>query len=173
VLDNKDNAVFRFEGTGVDFTDKPTLFFDETIPPLSDALDIEEIGYELYILRGNGQMIECTYSPIKDMKSTSCQSPAPFLDTRNGQDASVNSFPDAQFVQLHMTESPDSSLYLLDASKDTIYHFSYLRSLQRVLHPRLVDGNDSASLIPTAFAVSASRELFIAYNNQIYFGQIP
>jgi hypothetical protein len=173
VLDNKDNAVFRFEGTGVDFTDKPTLFFDETIPPLSDALDIEVIGYELYILRGNGQMVECTYSPIKDMKSTTCQSPASFLDTRSGQDTSVKSFPDAQFIQLHMTESPDSSLYLLDASKDTIYHFSYLRSLQRVLHPRMVDGSDSTGMIPTAFAVSPSRMLFIAYNNQIYYGQIP
>jgi Cell division protein len=173
VLDDKDNAVYRFEGNGVDFTDKPTLFFDDTIPPLADALDIEVIGYELYILRGNGQMVECTYSPIKDMKSTTCQSPAPFLDTRSGQDSSVNSFADAQFVQLHMTASPDSSLYLLDASKDSVYHFSYLRSLQRVLHPRMTDGTESDSLVPTAFTVSASRMLFIAYNNQIYYGQIP
>ncbi|MHC1739575.1 MAG: hypothetical protein AB9897_00520 [Anaerolineaceae bacterium] len=173
VLDGKDNAVYRFKGAGIDFNENPTLFFDEVIPPLSDALDIEEIGYELYILRANGQMIECTYSPIKDMKSTECQVPAPFLDTRAGQTLSVGSFPEAQFVQMRMTEAPDSSLYLLDAKNDTIYHFSYLRSLQRVLHPRMIDGTDSSTLIPTAFAVSPSRVLFVAYGNQIYFGQIP
>ena len=173
VLDIKGNAVYRFEGSGLDFSDKPTLFFDEQIPPLSDALDIEVIGYELELLRGNGQMIYCTYSPIKDMKSTQCQTPAQFMDTRAGQSLLVDSFPEAQFVQLRMTESPDSSLYLLDASKDTIYHFSYARSLQRVLHPRMIDGTDSTSMVPTAFAVSPGRELFVAYGNQIYFGQIP
>jgi hypothetical protein len=143
------------------------------VPPLSDALDIEEIGYELYILRGNGQMIECTYSPLKDMKSTTCQVPAPFVDTRAGQNLTVTSFPEAQFVQMRMTEAPDSSLYLLDASKDTIYHFSYGRNLQRVLHPRLTDGTDSTGLTPTAFTVSPGRTLFLAYSNQIYYGQIP
>ena len=173
VLDIKGNAVYRFQGSGVDFADKPTLFFDEQIPPLSDALDIEVIGYELEILRGNGQMIYCTYSPIKDMKSTECQTPAQFLDTRAGQNTQVDSFPEAQFVQMHMTESPDSSIYLLDSGKDLVYHFSYARSLQRVLHPRLLDGTDSSSLIPTAFAVSPSRVLFMAYSNQIYYGQIP
>jgi hypothetical protein len=173
VLDFKGNAVYRYQGSGIDFSDKPTLFFDDVVPPLGDALDIEEIGYELYILRGNGQMIECTYSPLKDMKSTTCQVPAPFVDTRAGQNLSVTSFPEAQFVQMRMTEAPDSSLYLLDASKDTIYHFSYARSLQRVLHPRLTDGTDSTGLTPTAFAVSPGRTLFLAYSNQIYYGQIP
>lgn len=173
VLDGKGNAVYRFQGSGTDFAEKPTLFFDEEIPPLADALDIEEIGYELYILRGNGQMIKCTYSPIKDMKSTECLTPAPFLDARSGSTVTVNSFPEAQFIQMRMTDAPDSSLYLLDAKSDTVYHFSYARSLQRILHPRMEDGNDSTKMVPTAFAVSPSRLLFIAYSNQIYYGQIP
>jgi len=107
------------------------------------------------------------------MKTTTCLATAPFVDTRAGKNSTVNSFPDAQFVQMHLTESPDSSLYLLDASKDTIYHFSYLRNLQRVLHPRLTDGNDSTKLIPTSFTVSSSRILFLAFSNRIYYGQIP
>jgi uncharacterized protein YqcC (DUF446 family) len=74
---------------------------------------------------------------------------------------------------MRMTDAPDSSLYLLDAKSDTVYHFSYARSLQRILHPRMEDGNDSTKMIPTAFAVSPSRLLFIAYSNQIYYGQIP
>jgi hypothetical protein len=173
VLDGKGNAVYRFQSSGTDYAEKPTLFFDEEIPPLADALDIEEIGYELYILRGNGQMIKCTYSPIKDMKSTECLTPAPFLDARSGATVTVNSFPEAQFIQMRMTDAPDSSLYLLDAKSDTVYHFSYARSLQRILHPRMDDGSDSTKMVPTAFAVSPSRLLFIAYSNQIYYGQIP
>jgi hypothetical protein len=173
VLDIKGNAVYRFEGTGTDFADKPTLFFDEEIPPLTDALDIEEIGYELNILRGNGQMVKCTYSPLKDMKSTHCESPSPYLNTQAGQDVEVNSFANTQFTQLHLTEAPDSSLYILDAANDTIYHFSYILSLQRELHPRLTDGSDADTLTPTSFAVSPTRLLFIAYSNQIYYGQMP
>jgi hypothetical protein len=173
VLDIKGNAVYRFEGSGTDFADKPTLFFDEEIPPLTDALDIEEVGYELNILRGNGEMVKCTYSPLKDMKSTHCESPAQYLDTQTGQDVEVNSFPDTQFTQLHLTEAPDSSLYILDAAHDTLYQFSYKLSLQRELHPRMTDGVDADTLTPTSFTVSPTRLLFMAYSNQIYYGQMP
>jgi hypothetical protein len=173
VLDITGNAVYRFEGNGTDFPDKPTLFFDEEIPPLTDALDIEEVGYELNILRGNGEMVKCTYSPLKDMKSTHCDSPAQYLNTQTGQDVEVNSFPDTQFTQLHLTEAPDSSLYILDAAHDTLYQFSYKLSLQRELHPRMTDGVDADTLTPTSFAVSPTRLLFMAYSNQIYYGQMP
>ena len=173
ILDTKGNAVYRYEGNGTDFKDKPTLFFDEVIPQITSALDIEEQGYELYILRSSGDMVECTYSPLKDMKSTECEEPATFLDARTDQDIETSSFAGTQFTQLHLTDAPDSSLYILDAANNQVYHFSYIRSLQRVLTPRISDGSDSKKLYPTAFTVSPTRMLFIAYSNQIYFGQIP
>jgi len=173
VLDIDGNAVYRFEGSGLEFGDKPTLFFDDVIPPLKEAIDIEVVGYELYILRSNGQMVECTYSPLKDMKSTECQDPADYTDTRNGEVTHTTTFSEAQFVLMRLTQAPDSSIYLLDAKGDTVYHFSYARSLQRVLHPRITDGLETAQLTPTAFAISPSRVVFMAYGNELFYGQMP
>lgn len=173
VLDISGNAVYRFEGQSLSFPDKPTLFFDENIPSLTNALDIEIVGYELYILRSNGEMVECTYSPIKDMKSTECTDPAPYLDTRGGQSNKVTTFPEAGFVSMRLTQAPDSSIYLLDAKGNTVYHLSYARSLQRVLYPRISDGGDMSGLAPTAFSISSGRMVFMAYKNEIFYGQMP
>jgi len=173
VLDISGNAVYRFEGASLMFPDKPTLFFDEKIPSLTNAIDIEIVGYELYILRSNGEMVECTYSPIKDMKSTECTDPAPYLDTRSGQTKDVTTFPEANFILMRLTQAPDSSIYLLDNKANTVFHFSYARSLQRVLHPRVSEGDGSTALTPTAFSISSGRMVFMAYKNELYYGQMP
>jgi len=173
VLDISGNAVYRFEGSKLMFSDKPTLFFDEKIPSLTNAIDIEIVGYELYILRSNGEMVECTYSPIKDMKSTECDDPALYLDTRSGQTKDVTSFPEANFILMRLTQSPDSSIYLLDDKGDTVFHLSYARSLQRVLHPRISEGEDVSGLSPTAFSISSGRMVFMAYKNELFYGQMP
>lgn len=173
VLDISGNAVYRFEGSSLMFPDKPTLFFDEKIPSLTNAIDIEIVGYELYILRSNGEMVECTYSPIKDMKSTECTDPAPYLDTRSGQTKDVTTFPEANFILMRLTQAPDSSIYLLDNKANTVFHFSYARSLQRVLHPRISEGDGSSALTPTAFSISSGRMVFMAYKNELFYGQMP
>lgn len=173
VLDVTGNAVYRFEGNGLEFTDKPTLFFDENIPNLTKAIDIEVHIDELYILRSNGEMVECTYSALKAMKSTECVDPALYTDTRSGKVSQVTTFPEADFVLMHLTQAPDSSIYLLDAKGNTVFHFSYARSLQRVLHPRITDGIDVTSQAPTAFTISPGRVVFMAYKNELFYGQMP
>lgn len=173
VLDVRGNAIYRYEGSGNEFADKPTLFFDEEIPSLAEAIDIEVVGYELYILRSNGELVECTYSPLKDMKSTECTDPASYNDSRTGKVVKTNSFTNASFTQMHMTQAPDSSLYFLDTLGKSIYHLSYARNLQRILFPRLTDGENIDQFSPTAFYVSSTRQVFMAFGNLIYYGQMP
>lgn len=173
VLDVRGNAIYRYEGTGNQFADKPTLFFDETIPSLTEAIDIEVVGYELYILRSNGEMVECTYSPLKDMKSTECTDPASYNDSRTGKVIKTDTFTNATFTQMHMTQAPDSSLYFLDTMGKSIYHLSYARNLQRILYPRLTDGENIDQYSPTAFYISSTRQVFLAFGGLIYYGQMP
>ncbi len=172
-LDSGGRAVYRYEGNGVLFENMPVLFFDNQIPDLTKAIDIEVNGDELYILRNNGQMVECTYSHLKDYKLTECLDPAPYGDMRTGQTPQAISFPESNFVQMRMTAAPDSSIYLLDAHAKAIYHFSLQRNLQKILHPRLMDGYNLDVLSPTAIAVSSSRTAFIAFGSQIYYAQLP
>jgi hypothetical protein len=173
VLDTRGNAVYRYNGDGVQFNEKPTLFFDNQVPPLSEAIDIEVNGYELYILRANGQMVECTYSPLKEYKLTECMDPAPFGDMRTGETPQTISFPQANFIQMRMTPAPDSSLYLLDANGKTLFHLSLQRNLQKILHPSLRDGNDLTKLTPTAFAISPGRIAFVAFGGQVFYSPLP
>jgi len=173
VLDIAGNAVYRYEGNGVQFENKPTLFFDNQIPALTEAVDIEVNGDELYILRSNGQMVECTYSHMKDYKLTECLDPAPYGDMRTGQTANSITFPEANFIQMRMTAAPDSSIYLLDATAKALYHFSLQRNLQKILHPRFMDGVSLDRVAPTAVAVSSARIVFIAFGSQIYYAPLP
>lgn len=173
ILDSGGNAVYRYYGDGIQFDEKPTLFFDRIVPNLADAVDIEVNGFELYILKSNSQMIECTYSPLKDYKETECLDPAPFGDMRTAQEPQPVSFPNAGFVQLHMTPAPDSSLYLLDAKEKSIYHFSLQRNLQKILYPRLIDDMDVEKLTPTAVAISTGRIAYLALGNLVYYAPLP
>jgi hypothetical protein len=172
VLDSAMNMVYRYDGTSTEFPDKPNLFFDEQVPNLGEAIDIEVNGDELYILRSNGEMVECTYSTLKALKATQCQAPAPYGDMRAGQSPQAVSFPDAKFIQMHMTQAPDSSLYVLDAAGKTIYHFSLQRNLQRVYLPSF-ENNATTKLEPSAFAVSPGRLVFMALQNDVQFSQLP
>ncbi|MBA4385206.1 MAG: hypothetical protein C0410_10765 [Anaerolinea sp.] len=173
VLDIGGNAVYRYEGTGIQFESKPTLFFDNQIPVLTEAVDIEVNGDELYILRSNGQMVECTYSHMKDYKLTECQDPAPYGDMRTGQSANSITFPEAKFIQMRMTDAPDSSIYLLDGTAKALYHFSLQRNLQKILHPRFIDGANLDRVAPTAIVVSSARIIFMAFGSQIYYAPLP
>jgi hypothetical protein len=173
VLDIGGNAVYRYEGNGVQFEAKPTLFFDNQIPALTEAVDIDINNDELYILRSSGQMVECTYSHMKDYKLTECIDPAPYGDMRTGQTPQSINFPEASFIQMRMTDAPDSSIYLLDAKAKALYHFSLQRNLQKILHPRFVDGANLDRVAPTAFAVSSARIVFMAFGSQIYYAPLP
>ncbi len=173
VLDTEGNAVYRYREVENAYGEKPTLFFDSTVPPLKTAVDIEVNSDELYILRASGEMVECTYSHIKDYKLTECVDPAPYGDMRTGQSPQPISFPNAQFTQMRMTAAPDSSLYLLDANGKSVYHFSLQRNLQKILHPVFSDAGFTPEDTPTAVAVSPGKIGFVAYGNQIYYAPLP
>lgn len=173
VLDPGNNAVFSYSGTGILFEDKPRLFFDNVIPDMALAVDIDVYADELYILRSNGEMVECTYSHMKSYKLTECMDPAPYNDMRSGQTAQPVNFPDSQFVQMRMTPAPDSSLYLLDAHGTGIYHFSLQRNLQKIYQPGFTDPEYSPKGMVTSVGFSPGKAIFMAFGNQIFSGVMP
>lgn len=173
VLDPGNNAVFSYTGYGILYEDKPTLFFDNVIPPMENTIDIEVNGDELYMLRSNGEMVECTYSHMKDYKLTECVDPAPYSDMRSGQSPQAISFPDSQFIQMRMTPAPDSSIYLLDTHGNGIYHFSLQRNLQKIFQPGFSDPGYAPDGASTSMALSPGKTVFMAFGNQVYYGILP
>jgi len=168
VMDPGNNAVFTYYRAGVLFEEKPWLFFDNQIPDMETAVDFEVVGDEMYIMRSNGEMVECTYSHLKDYKLTECTDPAPYHDTRSGQSTEIDNFGDSRFVQMRLTAAPDSSIYLLDANSNGIYHFSLLRNLQKILQPGFPDLEYSPRQEVTSVAISPGRDLPGVWGSCVY-----
>lgn len=173
VMDPGNNAVFTYYRAGVLFEEKPWLFFDNQIPDMETAVDFEVVGDEMYIMRSNGEMVECTYSHLKDYKLTECTDPAPYHDTRSGQSTEIDNFGDSRFVQMRLTAAPDSSIYLLDANSNGIYHFSLLRNLQKILQPGFPDLEYSPRQEVTSVAISPGRKIFLAFGDRVYTATMP
>jgi hypothetical protein len=76
---------------------------------------------------------------------------------------------DAVFHEIQFAPPPDPSLYLLEPSIPSIYHFSVRLSYQRQFR--------SLNPLPegpaTAFTVSPNRQVFLAIGNQLFISPLP
>jgi hypothetical protein len=172
VLDQKDNAVWVYEGTDASFPDKPRLFFDQVIPSLTNVVDLAYYGDELYLLRVDGTMTQCTASAAA-FAPTRCKDPARYGDARTGRDSSPTSFGEAGLTQLSATLPPDPSLYILDGKGQGVYHFSLQLNLQRQVRPSYAGDTNPPKEAPSAFAVTPTKLMVLAYGNQVFFAQLP
>jgi hypothetical protein len=168
VLDIQNNAVWRFDGANHNFTGRPRLFFGNEVPDLSDIIDLTVYQDDLYLLRASGKMTVCTYSNF-DFSPTRCNDPSPY-GSRSGP---VQNFSDASFLQMQTTNPPDPSLFILDIKNPAIYHFSLRLNYQRQLRQDPESDFPLPQKQATAFAITPTRIIFLAFNNEIYFGAMP
>jgi hypothetical protein len=172
VLDVGGNAVWRYEGFGLDFSNKPRLFFDNNVPDLSGAVDIAVYLDDLFVLNQDGHMLLCTYSYV-ETTPTRCTDPAPYRVSTAGQAPQEYVVPNARFTQMQATQPPEPSLYFLDEAGRSIQQFSMSLNFVRRLQPR-TDGEDALpDLPPSAFSVTNGSNLVVAYNSQVFIAPLP
>lgn len=172
ILDPGANAVWIYWNS--DFTQQPQLFFNESVPPMENAIDIAVDNDDLYLLNTDGHMTVCTFSNL-EVSPTRCSDPAPYSDSRPGREGQVF-LPHPAFNQMQTTRPPDPSLYLLDPGSQAIYHFSLRLTYQRQLRPLDdPDATTSTEIEPaSAFAISPdSRLVFLASGNQVMYAGMP
>ena len=174
VLDPLSKAVWRYK-LQEDYlpSDQPVLFFGNQVPDLQNVIDLIGYGDELYLLRSSGKTTHCTYSTLMDVKQTSCDDPADYGDQREGRAPNVGNFPEAAFIQMASTQPPDPSLYYLDSKGAALYHFSLQLNLQRVLSPKFDNTTFHLNRDATAFAITPTRLVFMAFGNLLYVSRIP
>lgn len=165
VLDIPANQVWIFQT--VEKAEELLAFFDEPDPPsLSDVIDIAAASGDLFLLHSTGRVSRCTYGQYESI-TTRCV-PITFTGLPGGR-ADGTTLDSAQFWQLVYAPPPGPSLYLLDASNQTIFHFSLLGNFQNQYR--------SKSPLPAqpavALAISPKRSAFIAVGNQVYYTNIP
>jgi hypothetical protein len=104
---------------------------------------------------------------------TRCKDPAAFGDPRPGRTPNPAVFSDAVFSQIITTQPPDPSLYMLDTTGQGVYHFSLLLNFQRQLRASTTTDVRLPNAAPTAFTVSPTRQVVLAFGNQVYYAILP
>lgn len=168
MLDPLTNAVWIFNGEDYSFAGaQPHFFFGAEVPNLRQTEDLDVQGDTLFLLNQDWHMAICEYSDDAD-NPTACADPATYGDSRPGrQDTEIIS--DAHFSQIQLTDAPLESLFMLDPVARAVYQFNLSLNLQRQFRSK----TELPQGIITAFAVSPQQSIFLAIQNQIYFGYIP
>jgi len=173
VMDSGNDAVWFYQGSGINFSASPTPYFDTNVPKLDDAIDLVVDQEDMFILHSDGHMTTCQYSAYKQAKETACIDPSPYSDNRLGREKHPWLYLDAHFVGMQATHSTESSIFILDDTGRTVYQFSYQLNLENTLKVKPNAAYPMPASAPTAFAVSPSRELFLVFGNQVFFGPLP
>jgi hypothetical protein len=178
VIDGGTSMVWVYKGSetdntnmsGIVFTESPEPFFDDDIPDLAGAIDISINEEDLFILHDDGHMTLCQYSSLKDVKLTECKDPAPFTDNRVGSENKKPwIFMGTHFIGMDQTKLSNASLFLLDDISSTLYQFSFHLNLERTLKPQANRNYPLPSIQPTGFGITPDQEVFIAFENQLFF----
>lgn len=170
LVDIPNNGVYRYDGSGYKFVGQARPFFGNIVPVLSDAIDMTSYLDDLYLLHGDGTMTVCTWSDFES-SPTRCTDPASYGNARKA--GAFPNFPEARFLQMATTQPPDPSLFILDTSGPSIYHFSLRLNLQRQLRQDTTSEFQLPNKTATAFAISPSRLVFMAFGNEVFFGPLP
>lgn len=172
LLDPLNNAVWFYEGNNSSFSDLPRDYFDNQRPDLLNAVDLTVNGEDLFILRNNNTLLQCTARVFK-LAEAHCTDPAAFGDGRPGREGQQPGFTGSSFSQLLTTQAPDNSLYILDPNLKQIVHFSLRLNLQHYFRPKPSTDVELPDKPITAFTFTPMRWVLIAQDNEIYYSALP
>ena len=168
VLDPGNKALWIYRGFTANFNNATDAYFDEELINLSDAVDFEVEGEELFLLHADGHSSHCLASFVTG--ETSCDDPYPYLNA--GTSGANVDFATLKFEQIAYSPPPDPSIYYLEAEKAELYQFSLRLNLNKVLRSGVSEG-----VLPkgkaSAFYVSPDRRVFLAFGNQLYYAVLP
>ncbi len=167
VMDVEANAVWMYLGGIGAYINKPVNYFDVETPPLKEALDFSVNGNDLYMIHQDGHMTSCVYSDMPGAP-TKCKDPMPYVITLDGGEKKPVIVPGTTFSQIQYSQPPDPSIYLLDSSGQSLYHFSVRMTLQKKLSMQSGDPFKLAGKTASAFTVNPGKVLFIAFGNKMY-----
>jgi len=162
VLDPITNAVWIFWNED-NFSELPTLYFDEQIPNMGDVIDLTLNRQDLFLLHSDGHLTMCTSG-----NPTRCEDPAVVNDIR--EDRHIDEiFDGIVFSEIQFSPPPDPSIYLLDSETPAIYHLSVRLTYQGQFRSQyeIVEGP------ATAFTISTKHQLFLAIGNKVYYSPLP
>ncbi len=168
------SSILVYRPTNGQFLDTPTNFFEDMtladLPDLNQVVDMAVNGPDLYLLQGDGKLIDCTTSSLADNPVT-CENPVTYIDGRPGKEDQVFILSGSNYTAIQYTPPPDPSLTILDANNGDIYRFSLRFRLYERLRSDLGDFNVE-SPAATAFTIGIDRVAFLAFGHQVFYAYV-
>lgn len=175
VLDGKTSRIWIYESSDLLFSQAPTSFFDKKQPKdLSHMVSLAVNGNDLYLLNSDNSMTRCIYSVLKTLKETDCpQDPAQYQDLRGSENAQPLNLEGIQFTSMQLIRLPDSALYLLNIKEPALYKFGFQLNLFKTIQFSPSSDHPTPNRAVTGFGLTSDQLVFLAYGDQLFFGQIP
>mgnify|MGYP001564477873 CR=1 FL=1 len=169
VLDPEKNSVWIYDAAGGLFSGTPALYFAEAVPQLGTAIDLALALDELVILYADGGIDRCRRnvenSPEGNLRiRIECEQEPRFQDQRPEQPPRA-SIPGAVPASIEYSPPPEPSLFFLDLSQGTVFHYS-MRLVYQGQYPTPF-GSEA-----TAITSGPPNDLFVAVGDQVYYAHL-
>lgn len=168
------NTLQVFKSDNGQFLEPPTDFFEGSEagekPDMSQIVDLDVNGQELYLLREDGMLANCISSGLTS-DPVNCVNPVTYLDGRIEKEDQEVAMPDGAYRSVLYTDPPDPSIYILESENADIYQFSLRFRLYKRLRPDL-GTYEVQSPTATAFTVGIDRIAFLAFGHQVFYAYV-
>jgi hypothetical protein len=161
-------------------TNDDRLFFTETIPDLTDVVDIVYFESQLYLLHAAGFMTICdpwvgykNEEGVIDFKeATKCTNMNIDLAKYAASDAQISTVPfQHQFSQMMANQVPFAYITILDSKQAVLYQFTAgLKTLNEKYYPKFDASYQIPDNQPSAFTIITPENhvILLAYGNQVF-----
>ena len=172
VLDPVTNAVWIYDAADGLFSGTPALYFAEEVPDLNSAVDLALAQDELIILHQEGHIDRCRRTvdnaPDGSLRiRVECEVDPRFTSDQRSDEPSSASIPAISPLQMVYSPPPEPSLFFLDATTGSIFHYSMRLVYQGVILPlEPIDG------VVSALTEAPPNDLFVATTDQVYYAQL-
>lgn len=181
VLDAENDRIWSYAGhdfeinamAGIVFSSHPFDFLGTEELDLGGAMDIIANKEDLFILHEDSHMTTCQYNDYREGNATECKEPTAYSDSRIGYEKSPLVYFDSQFRIIQETTYPNSAFYILDAAQGAVLQYSYQLNLERTFKPQPSKTYPLPDAAMTGLGVSTEKEIFLAFGNQLYVGDLP
>ena len=167
VLDRKSSAVWEFLYSNSDgFIYEPSNYYGSYSPFLSDVIDFAMYKEFSFFLRENGTLLTCDYTGYRP----DCRS----ITEIDSEDGSAHiGLANHQFRKILVNNSPDNSVYIMDAKMQSILNLSVRGNFVRYIIPNRTLEEISHYSEATGFGITGQNRLLWAYKNDFYAGNMP
>ncbi len=181
VLDAENDRIWSYAGhdfeisamAGIVFSSHPVDFLGTEELDLGGALDLVVNKEDIFVLHEDSHMTTCQYNAYRDGNATECSDPTAYSDSRIGYEKNPLVYFDSQFRIIQETTYPNSAFYILDAAQGAVLQYSYQLNLERTLKPQPSKTYPLPEVAMTGLGVSTEKEIFLAFGNQLYVGDLP